>query len=161
LDEAHRLPLLGPAIHTRRALAASAPPAFILLEARSPSGVGRSPRHQSPSRRLFFFRDRGSGEVIHRLALRQRTPRRRPRAARMLSPRTRFPIKPSSKLTSAAIASVQRLCPPCRTPSQSGAASPLGPRLPPRRRRPGFSPGTRKDSARRRASRPRSLRSRG
>jgi hypothetical protein len=43
------------------------------------------------------------------LARCQRTPRRRASVARTVSPHTRFSIKPRSKLTSAAIASVQRL----------------------------------------------------
>jgi hypothetical protein len=43
------------------------------------------------------------------LALCQRTPRRRASVARMVSPQTRFSTKPCSKLTCAAIASVQRL----------------------------------------------------
>jgi hypothetical protein len=47
--------------------------------------------------------------VIQRLALCQRTPRRRPRVARIVSPETRLPVSPSSKLTCAAISSVQRL----------------------------------------------------
>src|SRR5215210_4384466 len=70
--------------------------------------VGRSHLHQSvaPS---FFLSYRGSGEVIQRFARCQRTPRRRAKVARMVSPHTRFSIKPCSKLVCAAISRVQRL----------------------------------------------------
>jgi hypothetical protein len=47
--------------------------------------------------------------VIHRLARIHLTPRRRESVARMLSPETRLWVIPSSKATSAAIESVQRL----------------------------------------------------
>src|SRR5438270_845659 len=46
---------------------------------------------------------------FERLALCQRTPRRRTRVARMVSPETCFSTRPSSKATCAAICSVQRL----------------------------------------------------
>ena len=47
--------------------------------------------------------------MIHRLARRQRTPRRRAKVARMVSPETRLRVSPSSKATSAAIDSVHKL----------------------------------------------------
>jgi hypothetical protein len=47
--------------------------------------------------------------VIQRFARCQRTPSRRVRVARMVSPETRLWVSPSSKATSAAISSVQRL----------------------------------------------------
>jgi hypothetical protein len=114
LDEVLGLPFLGPA--TQSGQGNPTPPAFV-LETGGPPRIGLSHRHPataiSRSRRLFFFRTRdpykGSGEVIHRLALCQRTPRRRAKVARMVSPETRFRVSPSSKATSAAIASVQRL----------------------------------------------------
>ena len=61
----------------------------------------------SRSRRLFLYK--GSGELIQRLARCQRTPRRRAKVARMVSPETRLSTSPSSKATCAAISKVQRL----------------------------------------------------
>src|SRR5215210_1304339 len=105
LDEAHRLSLLGPATQGRRS--ESAPPALI-LEAGGPLRIGLGHAHQSVAP-PFFLSYRGSGLVIHRLARCQRTLRRRAKVARIVSPETRFSIKPCSKLTSAAISRVQRL----------------------------------------------------
>src|SRR5215204_450097 len=82
LDEAHRLSLLGEATQGRQSH--PAPPALV-LEAYCPLGVGRSHLHQSVAP-PFFLSYRGSGEVIHRLALCQRTPRRCTRVARIVSP---------------------------------------------------------------------------
>ena len=47
--------------------------------------------------------------MIQRLALCQRTPRRRAKVTRIVSPETRLSTSPSSKATCAAISSVQRL----------------------------------------------------
>src|SRR5215203_4129948 len=64
----------------------------------------------SSAGRVFFFPLvlRSTGEVIQRLALSQRTPSRS-KVARTVSPLTRSFVKPSSKLTSAAISNVHRL----------------------------------------------------
>src|SRR5215210_5725847 len=105
LEEAHRLSFFGPA--TQGGQGQPTPPALV-LETHCPPRVGLGHAHQSVAT-PFFLSYRGSGEVIHRLARRQRIPRRRASVARMVSPQTRFSIKPCSKLTSAAIASVQRL----------------------------------------------------
>src|SRR5215207_886103 len=106
LDEAHRLAFLGPATQGRQGL--SAPPALILKTHRPGLGVGLGYAHQSVAP-PFFLSYKGSGEVIQRLALCHLTPRRRTRVARMVSPETRLCVRPSSKATSAAISSVQRL----------------------------------------------------
>src|SRR5215213_8023014 len=105
LDEAHRLSLFGPATQARQSQ--PTPPALV-LETRGPPRVGLGHAHQSVAP-PFFLWYRGSGEVIHRLARCQRAPSRRASVARTVSPQTRFSVKPCSKLTSAAISSVQRL----------------------------------------------------
>src|SRR5215207_1134593 len=106
LNEAQRLPLLGEA--TEGGQSHPTPPALV-LEAYCPlGGVGRSHLHQSVAP-PFFLSYRGSGEVIQRLALCHLTPRRRTKVARIVSPETRLWTIPSSKLTCAAISSVQRL----------------------------------------------------
>src|SRR5215210_3743796 len=105
LEEAQRLSLLGPAIQGRQS---QPTPPTLVLETHCPLGVGRSHLHQ-PVAPSFFLSYRGSGEVIHRLARCQRTPRRRAKVARMVSPETRLSTSPCSKLTCAAIPSVQRL----------------------------------------------------
>src|SRR5215207_2582092 len=86
LDEAHRLSLLGEATQGRQSH--PAPPALV-LEAYCPLGVGRSHLHQSVAP-PFFLSYRGSGEVIHRLALCQRTPRRCTRHQGVEAQRRRF-----------------------------------------------------------------------
>src|SRR5215210_4502797 len=105
LDEVLGLSFLGPA--TQSGQGNPTPPAFV-LETGGPPRIGLGHRHQSVAS-PFFLSYKGSGEVIHRLALCQRTPRRRAKVARMVSPKTRFRVSPSSKATSVAIASVQRL----------------------------------------------------
>src|SRR5947209_8338305 len=105
LDKAHRLTFLGPAAQGGQSQPA---PPTLVLKTRCPLGVGLGHAHQSVAP-PFFLWYRGSGEVIHRLARCQRTPRRRAKVARIVSPETRFSIKPCSKLTSAAISKVQRL----------------------------------------------------
>src|SRR5215203_5445619 len=106
LDEAIGLLLLGEGAEGGQGH--PAPPAFV-LEADGPATwVGIGYRHQSVAP-PFFLSYRGSGEVIHRLARRQRTPRRRAKVARMVSPETRLGVSPSSKATSAAIESVHKL----------------------------------------------------
>src|SRR5215204_1380075 len=105
LEEAHRLSLFGPSTEGRQSH--PAPPALI-LKTHCPLGVGCSHLHQSVAA-PFFLSYRGSGEVIQRLARCQRTPRRRARVARMVSPETRLSTRSSSKATCAAISSVQRL----------------------------------------------------
>src|SRR4051812_21403681 len=105
LDEAHRLSLLGPA--TQGGQSQPTPPALVLKTC-GPLRIGLGHAHQSVAP-PFFLWYRGSGELIHRLARRQCTPRRRESVARMVSPQTRFSIKPCLKLTSAAISRVQRL----------------------------------------------------
>src|SRR5215212_4728341 len=105
LDEAKGLSFFRPA--TQGGQGHPAPPALI-QEAHRPIRIGLRYSHQSvaPS---FFRSYRGSGEVIQRLALCQRTPSRRARVARMVSPETRLWVSPSSKATCAAISNVQRL----------------------------------------------------
>src|SRR5829696_367226 len=70
---------------------------------------GRPRLFPSVGRAFFFLSYRGSGEVIHLFALSHLTPRRRDKVARMVSGETRFWTILSSKLTCAAISSVQRL----------------------------------------------------
>src|SRR5215217_8632906 len=105
LEEAKGLSFFRPATQNRQSQ--PAPPALI-TEAHRPIRIGLSYSHQSvaPS---FFLSYRGSGEVIHRFARCQRTPSRRARVARMVSPETRLCVSPSSKATSAAISKVHRL----------------------------------------------------
>jgi hypothetical protein len=150
LEEAHRLSCLGPA--TQGGQGQPAPPSPI-LETHSPLGIRGGHAHQS-ALGAYFLSYRGSAEVIHRLALCQRTPRRRARVARIGSPEIRLSTSPSSKLTGADISSAQRLLCPYQTPSETGAASPSRLRLLARRRRPGFAWGEEPEV---RASRPLSL----
>src|SRR5215210_1821000 len=105
LDEVLGLSFLGPA--TQSGQGNPTPPAFV-LETGGPPRIGLGHRHQSVAS-PFFLSYKGSGEVIHRLALCQRTPRRRARVVRIVSPETRFRVSPSSKLASAAIPKVHRL----------------------------------------------------
>src|SRR5687768_9743851 len=83
-----------------------APPALI-LETHNPIDPVLCQSHQSiaPS---FFLTYSGSGEVIQCLALCQRTPILA-KVARIVSPDTRSLVRPSSKLTSAAISIVHKL----------------------------------------------------
>src|SRR5829696_342249 len=83
-----------------------APPALV-LEADHPIGLILRQVHQSVAP-PFFLWYKGSGEVIQCLALCQRNPIRES-VARTVSPLMRSFVSPSSKLTSAAIASVHRL----------------------------------------------------
>jgi hypothetical protein len=83
----------------------------------------------------LFLSYRGSGEVIQRLALCQRTLERRAKVAWRVSPEMRFSTKPCPKLTCAAISGVQRPC-SWQTPSESGGASTSMPQ-------PAFDPGGR------------------
>src|SRR5215216_3304242 len=105
LEEAKGLVLLAPSLQGGQGH--PAPPAFI-LKTDGPFGVGPGDFHQ-PVASSFFLSYNGSGEVIHRLARIHLTPRRRESVARMVSPETRLSVIPSSKATSAAIESVQRL----------------------------------------------------
>src|SRR5215204_1455237 len=83
-----------------------APPALV-QEAHNPIDLILRQPHQSVAS-SFFLAYKGSGEVIHRLALCQRTPIRA-KVARMVSPLIRSFVSPSSKLTSAAISIVHKL----------------------------------------------------
>src|SRR5829696_6907092 len=105
LEEAQRLPFLGPAVQGGKRH--PAPPALV-LEAHRPLRIGPGDLHQ-PVAPPFFLSYRGSGEVIHRLARVHLTERRRDKVARMVSPETRSSVSPSSKATSAAISRVHRL----------------------------------------------------
>src|SRR5215210_1172888 len=104
LQEAHRLSRLGPRAQARP-LEARKP--ALVLEAQSPLGVGPSEPYQ-PISIPFFRAYSGSGLSIQRLARCQRTPSL-DSVARMVSPVTLLSVMPSSKLTSAAIASVQKV----------------------------------------------------
>src|SRR5215208_8484568 len=104
LKEAQRLSLFGPAAQGRQGQ--PTPPALV-LKTHCPLGVSRGHLHQSIA--TSFFSYKGSGELIQRLARCQRTPRRRAKVARMVSPETRLSTSPSSKATCAAISKVQRL----------------------------------------------------
>jgi hypothetical protein len=79
----------------------------LILEAQGPLGVAPGEPDQ-PISIPFFLSYSGSGLSRKRLALCQRTPRR-DKLARMVSPVTLLWVMPSSKLTSAAICSVQRV----------------------------------------------------
>src|SRR5215207_9270549 len=83
-----------------------APPALV-AEAHNPVEMTRCQAHQSVAP-PFFLAYSGSGEVIQCLALCQRTPIRA-KVARMVSPLTRSFVRPSSKLTFAAISIVHKL----------------------------------------------------
>src|ERR671910_2437528 len=103
LEEAHRHSCLTPGVQVRP-LEARKP--RLILEAQSPPrmALGQPDQPISPP---FFRAYSGSGLSRERLALRQRTPSRES-VARMVSALTRLSVMPSSKLTSAAIASVQK-----------------------------------------------------
>src|SRR5215204_2712409 len=105
LDEAKGLSLLAPTAQSGQCQ--PAPPAFV-AETHRPLRICCGYAHQSVAS-SFFLSYRGSGEVIHRLALSHLTPRRRARVLRMVSPETRLWVSPSSKLTCAAISKVHRL----------------------------------------------------
>src|SRR5215204_13400 len=81
----------------------------LVLEAQDPLRMGlREP--DQPISIPFFRAYSGSGLSIHLFARSQRTPSR-DKVARMVSPVTLLSVMPSSKLTSAAIASVQSVLP--------------------------------------------------
>src|SRR5215211_3986683 len=104
LKEAHRLCSIRPGMH-RRSLEARKP--GLVLETHSPLWMALGEANQ-PVSRPFFRAYCRSGLSIQRLARSQRTPSRES-VARMVSPLTRSFVSPSSKLTSAASLSVQRL----------------------------------------------------
>src|SRR5215203_4515746 len=108
LEEAHRLSRLREGVQ-RRPLKARKP--GLILKAKSTFGMALGQPDQ-PISIPFFRAYSGSGEVIQRLARSQRTPSLAS-VARMVSPLTCLSVMPSSKLTSAAIASIQKvLCLP-------------------------------------------------
>src|SRR5512132_2676596 len=104
LKEAHRLRSLRPGMQ-RRSLEARKP--ALVLETHSPPWMALGEADQSVSS-PFFRAYPGSALSIQRLARSQRNPSRES-VARMVSPLTRSLVSPSSKLTSAASLSVQRL----------------------------------------------------
>src|SRR5215213_279726 len=104
VQEAHRLSFLGPRAQ-RRPLEARKP--ALVLEAQNPLGVAPGEPDQ-PISIPFFRAYSGSGLSIQRLARFQRTPSLAS-VARMVSPVTLLSVRPCSKLTSAAIASVQKV----------------------------------------------------
>ena len=113
-----------------------APPRFV-LETEHPLRITLGEADQpvaAPSFRAYS----GSGLVIQRLARNHRTPIRS-KVARTVSALTRSSVMPSSKLASAAKASVHRLGWAYRTPWGSGEASGVTAWLAPRRRWPGSS----------------------
>src|SRR5215203_282817 len=105
LDETQGFSLFDPAVKGRPCQ--PTPPALILETDHPGVGVFLSQSDQ-PIAPPFFLAYSGSGLVIHLLARSQRTPIRL-RVALMVSPLTRRSVKPSSKLTSAAISKVHRL----------------------------------------------------
>src|SRR5215212_9624672 len=105
LDETHRLPTIGPGMQTTWSLKATPP--CLILEAQSPLRAAEGEPDQ-PISSPFFFSYSGSGELIHLLVLSQRTPNLLS-VERIVSPETRSLVMPSSKLTSAACSSVQRV----------------------------------------------------
>src|SRR5258706_2235227 len=82
-------------------------PPDLVLKAQGPGRMRRGQADQAVAP-TFFRAYSGSGLVIHCLARRQRTPRRRI-ACRIVSPLTRAVMIPSAKLTSAASSIVQTL----------------------------------------------------
>src|SRR5215207_43502 len=105
-EETRRLSSISPRMHTRP-LEAGEP--GLVLEAQDPLRMGlREP--DQPISIPFFRAYSGSGLSIHLFARSQRTPSR-DKVARMVSPVTLLSVMPSSKLTSAAIASVQSVLP--------------------------------------------------
>src|SRR5215204_4413335 len=108
VEEVHRVARLGPGVQARPLKARK--PALI-LEAQNPLWMAPGEPDQ-PISIPFFLSYSGSGLSIQRLARFQRTPSLAS-VARMVSPLTCLSIRPSSKLTSATIASVQKvLCLP-------------------------------------------------
>src|SRR5215211_1031797 len=108
LKKASRLCGIRPGTHSR-SLEARKP--TLILEAQSPLWMALGEPYQ-PVSSPFFRAYSGSGLSILRLARSQRTPSRES-VARMVSPLTSSFVSPSSKLTSAASLSVQRvLCLP-------------------------------------------------
>src|ERR671910_874202 len=105
LDEVHRLPFFAKGMH--RGQSHSAPPDLV-LEAQRPILVELRQAYQ-PVATPFFLSYSGSGLVIQRLARCQRTPNFLAKVARMVSPLTRSFVRPSSKLTKAAISKVHKL----------------------------------------------------
>src|SRR5829696_578778 len=105
LEETLGLAFLAPATQSRQRY--PAPPALV-QETHRPRRTGLGEANQSVAA-SFFLSYKGSGEVIQRFARCHFTPRRRKRVARIVSPETRLCVIPSSKATSAAIESVQRL----------------------------------------------------
>src|SRR5829696_6685795 len=104
LKEVHRVARLGPGVQARP-LKARKPP--LILKAQNPLRMAPGEPDQPIS--IPFFRAYwGSGLSIQRLARFQRTPSLAS-VARMVSPLTCLSVRPSSELTSAAIASVQKL----------------------------------------------------
>src|SRR5215204_2908837 len=108
LEEVHRVARLGPGVQARP-LKARKP--GLILKAQNPLRMAPGEPDQPIS--IPFFRAYwGSGLSIQRLARFQRTPSLAS-VARMVSPLTCLSVRPSSKLTSAAIESVQKvLCLP-------------------------------------------------
>src|SRR5215210_2976124 len=104
LPEAHRLARLTPGAQVRP-LKARKP--RLILEAQSPLRMALGQPDQ-PISIPFFRAYAGSGLSIQRLARSQRTPSLAS-VARMVSALTRLSVIPSSKLTSAAIARVQKV----------------------------------------------------
>src|SRR5215213_4893596 len=105
-DEAQGLSCIAPTAKSRSRQPAEP---TLLQETRDPLGKTFGQADQSvASEASFFLAYSGSGLVIQRLARSQRTPKRA-KVARTVSPVIRSLGRPSSKLTSAAIASVQRL----------------------------------------------------
>src|SRR5215204_1830895 len=104
LKEVHRLCGIRPGMQ-RRSLEARKP--GLVLETHSPLWMALGEPDQ-PVSSPFFRAYSGSGLSIQRLARSQRTPSRES-VARMVSPLTSSFVSPSSKLTSAASLSVQRL----------------------------------------------------
>src|SRR5215207_9100585 len=108
LEEVHRVARLGPGVQARP-LKARKP--TLILEAQNPLRMAPGEPDQ-PISIPFFRAYSGSGLSIQRLARFQRTPSLAS-VARMVSPLTCLSVRPSSKLTSATIASVQKvLCLP-------------------------------------------------
>src|SRR5829696_2241813 len=104
LDEADRLCGIRPGMQ-RRSLEARKP--GLVLETQSPLRMALGQPDQ-PISIPFFLSYSGSGLSTQRLARSQRTPNR-DKVARMVSPLTLLSVMPSSKLTSAAIESVQKV----------------------------------------------------
>src|SRR3712207_295772 len=104
LNQTQRLTLFAKAVQVR--LRCSAPPTLV-QEAHNPIELVLRQPHQSIAP-PFFLAYSGSGEVSQCLALCQRTPILA-KVARIVSPDTRSLVRPSSKLTSAAISIVQRV----------------------------------------------------